>query len=193
MQILVLIGCILRAGNCPPLNINTIWSLSIKSYLKRCWTYLYSQSITRNQSIRPLIGDSELTVQMTDLSFPASAASSFSWSCWNCFWLDYTWRGIGSVLWWRHKQESDWLLHDIKSVQSYDGDISTNLIITNLLNDMKLHGSVLTCSQVAECLLPFRFARLRPHCVANNNITIYKTIQMHYAVSDVVLQQEAHV
>ena len=34
MQILVSIGCILMAGIVPPLNINSIWSLSIKSYLK---------------------------------------------------------------------------------------------------------------------------------------------------------------
>ncbi len=34
MPILVSMGCILRAGSCPPLNINAIWSLSIKSYLK---------------------------------------------------------------------------------------------------------------------------------------------------------------
>ena len=35
MQILVWIGCILRSGNVPALNINAIWSESIKSYLKK--------------------------------------------------------------------------------------------------------------------------------------------------------------
>ncbi len=36
MQILVSIGCILRSGNVPTLNINAIWSESIESYLNNC-------------------------------------------------------------------------------------------------------------------------------------------------------------